>query len=277
MADWRPIIKCRDDGFPRIMGIINATPDSFFSESRVNSLESIVEKAIEMANNGADWIDIGGESTRPGATLVTADEEMKRVIKAIESIRDELPNIGISLDTRKAEVARNGLIHGADLINDISSLSDPQMLDVVIENKCPICIMHMQGSPENMQHNPSYGNAVREVGECLMGTSNELIQAGVKPEDIINDPGIGFGKNLSHNIELISSGRDIISDNKMSLMWGVSRKTIFADLLGRDETKDRLAGTLGVAAMAPKKGVDIVRVHDVAEHYDLYSTMIALE
>jgi len=259
------------------MGIINATPDSFFSESRVNSLESIVEKAIEMANNGADWIDIGGESTRPGATLVTADEEMKRVIKAIESIRDELPNIGISLDTRKAEVARNGLIHGADLINDISSLSDPQMLDVVIENKCPICIMHMQGSPENMQHNPSYGNAVREVGECLMGTSNELIQAGVKPEDIINDPGIGFGKNLSHNIELISSGRDIISDNKMSLMWGVSRKKIFADLLGRDETKDRLAGTLGVAAMAPKKGVDIVRVHDVAEHYDLYSTMIALE
>ena len=277
MADWRPIIKCRENGFPRIMGVINVTPDSFFERSRASNLDEILERAIFMSENGADWIDIGGESTRPGATEVTLKEELDRVSKAIEIIRDELPNIGISVDTRKSEVAMSALKHGADMVNDISSLSDPNMKNVILENDAPICIMHMQGTPRNMQNNPLYGDVVKEVKGHLELISEELIQSGIDRQKIINDPGIGFGKLLEHNLSLLSAGRDIIAHESMPLMWGVSRQKMFEDLLGRDETKNRLAGTLGVAAMAPKKGVDIIRVHDVREHYDLYTTMASLE
>jgi len=277
MADWRPIIKCRDNGFPRIMGVINVTPDSFFERSRASNLDEILERAIFMSENGADWIDIGGESTRPGATEVTLKEELDRVSKAIEIIRDELPNIGISVDTRKSEVAMSALKHGADMVNDISSLSDPNMKNVILENDAPICIMHMQGIPKNMQNNPLYEDVVKEVKGHLKLISEELIQSGIDKRKIINDPGIGFGKLLEHNLSLLSAGREIVAHESMSLMWGVSRKKMFEDLLGRNETKNRLAGTLGVAAMAPKKGVDVIRVHDVREHYDLYTSMASLE
>lgn len=277
MADWRPIIKCRDNGFPRIMGVINVTPDSFFERSRASNLDEILERAIFMSENGADWIDIGGESTRPGATEVTLKEELDRVSKAIEIIRDELPNIGISVDTRKSEVAMSALKHGADMVNDISSLSDPNMKNVILENDAPICIMHMQGIPKNMQNNPLYEDVVKEVKGHLKLISEELIQSGIDRRKIINDPGIGFGKLLEHNLSLLSAGKEIVAHESMSLMWGVSRKKMFEDLLGRNETKNRLAGTLGVAAMAPKKGVDIIRVHDVREHYDLYTSMASLE
>lgn len=277
MADWRPIIKCRDNGFPRIMGVINVTPDSFFERSRASNLDEILERAIFMSENGADWIDIGGESTRPGATEVTLKEELDRVSKAIEIIRDELPNIGISVDTRKSEVAMSALKHGADMVNDISSLSDPNMKNVILENDAPVCIMHMQGIPKNMQNNPLYEDVVKEVKGHLKLISEELIQSGIDKRKIINDPGIGFGKLLEHNLSLLSAGREIVAHESMSLMWGVSRKKMFEDLLGRNETKNRLAGTLGVAAMAPKKGVDIIRVHDVREHYDLYTSMASLE
>lgn len=277
MADWRPIIKCRDDGFPRIMGVINVTPDSFFEKSRASNLDEILERAIFMSENGADWIDIGGESTRPGAIEVKLKEELDRVSKAIEIIRDELPNIGISVDTRKSEVAMSALKYGADMVNDISSLSDPEMKNVILEYKCPICIMHMKGNPGNMQNNPIYEDVVTEVQQYLRRVSEELIESGVESKNIINDPGIGFGKLLKHNLKLLSAGREIISDNSMPLMWGVSRKKMFADLLGRNETKNRLAGTLGIAAMAPTKEVDIIRVHDVPEHLDLFRSMAALE
>ena len=277
MADWRPIIKCRDNGFPRIMGVINVTPDSFFKKSRANSLDEILEKAVLMSENGAEWIDVGGESTRPGATEVKLEEELNRVSKAIEIIRDELPNIGISVDTRKSKVAISAIKHGADMVNDISALSDPNMKNVILENRCPVCIMHMQGLPGNMQNNPSYRNVVKEVKEYLRSVSEELIQFGINGQNIINDPGIGFGKLLEHNLSLLSAGREVVANESMPLMWGVSRKKMFKDLLGRNETQDRLAGTLGVAAMAPSKGVDIIRVHDVREHYDLYTAMFSLE
>jgi len=277
MADWRPIIKCRDDGFPRIMGVINVTPDSFFKKSRANSLDEILEKAVFMSENGAEWIDVGGESTRPGATEVKLEEELNRVSKAIEIIRDELPNIGISVDTRKSEVAISAIKHGADMVNDISALSDPNMKNVILENRCPVCIMHMQGLPGNMQNNPSYRNVVKEVKEYLRSVSEELIQFGINGQNIINDPGIGFGKLLEHNLSLLSAGREVVANESMPLMWGVSRKKMFKDLLERNETQDRLAGTLGIAAMAPSKGVDIIRVHDVREHHDLYTAMSSLE
>ena len=273
MADWRPIIKCRDDGFPRIMGVINVTPDSFFERSRASNLDEILERAIYMSENGADWIDIGGESTRPGATEVTLKEELDRVSKAIEIIRDELPNIGISVDTRKSEVAMSALKHGADMVNDISSLSDPNMKNVILENDVPICIMHMQGLPENMQNNPTYSDVVMEVRQRLDITARRLLDLGLEPEMILTDPGIGFGKLLEHNLSLLAAGREIVPNQEMPLIWGVSRKRMFADLLGRTDSKDRLSGSLGIASMAPSKGVDIIRVHDVREHTDLYEAM----
>ena len=276
MADWRPMLKRREDGFPRIMGVVNVTPDSFHQRSRSSNSDLAVEAAIKMASEGADWIDIGGESTRPGASPVTIDDELSRVIPAIEAIRSQLPEICISIDTRRSEVAMQALNSGADMVNDVSAISDPEMLSVVSEHDCPVCIMHMQGLPENMQDDPSYEDVVREVRGYLGKVAGLLMDEGVKPSQIVADPGIGFGKTLDHNIALLSSGRSIVPDDRMNLMWGVSRKSMFLDLLGRKDSEDRLAGTLGVAAISPEKEVDIIRVHDVAEHFDSFAAMKAV-
>ena len=276
MADWRPMLKRREDGFPRIMGVVNVTPDSFHARSRSSDINHAVETAIKMASEGADWIDIGGESTRPGASPVTIEDELSRVIPAIEAIRSQLPDVCISIDTRRSEVAMQALNSGADMVNDVSAMSDPGMLSVVSEHDCPVCIMHMRGLPENMQDDPSYDDVVREVRGYLGKVAGLLMDEGVKPSQIIADPGIGFGKTLEHNIALLSSGRSIVPDERMSLMWGVSRKSMFLDLLGREDSEDRLAGTLGVAAISPEKEVDIIRVHDVAEHSDSFKAMKAV-
>ena len=276
MADWRPMLKRREDGFPRIMGVVNVTPDSFHARSRSSDINHAVETAMKMASEGADWIDIGGESTRPGASPVTIEDELSRVIPAIEAIRSQLPDVCISIDTRRSEVAMQALNSGADMVNDVSAMSDPGMLSVVSEHDCPVCIMHMRGLPENMQDDPSYDDVVREVRGYLGKVAGLLMDEGVKPSQIIADPGIGFGKTLKHNIALLSSGRSIVPDERMSLMWGVSRKSMFLDLLGREDSEDRLAGTLGVAAISPEKEVDIIRVHDVVEHSDSFKAMKAV-
>ena len=276
MADWRPMLKRREDGFPRIMGVVNVTPDSFHPRSRSSNSNDAVETAVKMASEGADWIDIGGESTRPGASPVTIEDELSRVIPAIEAIRSQLPDICISIDTRRSEVAIQALNSGADMVNDVSAMSDPAMLSVVSEHDCPVCIMHMQGLPENMQDDPNYDDVVREVSGYLGKVAGLLMDEGVKPSQIVADPGIGFGKTLDHNIALLSSGRSIVPDDRMNLMWGVSRKSMFLDLLGREDSEDRLAGTLGIAAISPEKGVDIIRVHDVAEHSDSFAAMKAV-
>ena len=276
MADWRPMLKRREDGFPRIMGVVNVTPDSFHARSRSSDINHAVETAMMMASEGADWIDIGGESTRPGASPVTVEDELSRVIPAIEAIRSKLPDVCISIDTRRSEVAIQALNAGADMVNDVSAMSDPGMLSVVSEHDCPVCIMHMQGLPENMQDDPSYDDVVREVRGYLGKVAGLLMDEGVKPSQIVADPGIGFGKTLEHNIALLSSGRSIVPDDRMSLMWGVSRKSMFLDLLGREDSEERLAGTLGVAAISPEKKVDILRVHDVAEHSDSFKAMKAV-
>ena len=277
MADWRPILNRRSDDFPRIMGILNITPDSFHADSRVDSVDHALSRAKQMVEDGADWLDIGGESTRPGAEPVGIDEEMNRVLPVIKAVRTAFPNVGISIDTRRAAVAKAALDLGADMVNDVSSLSDPNMTDVIIENKCPVCIMHMQGLPENMQNNPSYGDVVSEVRERLDITAKKLVDLGLNPDMIVTDPGIGFGKLLEHNLSLLTAGKEISPRQDMPLMWGVSRKRMFADLIGRSASEERLAGSLGIAAMAPSKGVDIIRVHDVREHADLYATMRAIE
>lgn len=277
MADWRPLISRRDDGFPRIMGVLNITPDSFYANSRLSSVEETLEIATKMIDNGADWLDIGGESTRPGAKTIDSNEEIARIIPVIRAVRMKYPSIGISIDTRWADVAEAALDEGADMINDISALSDPRMIEVIKTKKCPICIMHMKGIPENMQDNPEYNDVVKEVREMLTEKVNLLVDAGIGVGQIIGDPGIGFGKLLQHNIALLSAGRDVIPMENMSLMWGVSRKRMFSDLLGRSDAEDRLAGTLGIAAMAKSRAVDIIRVHDVPEHTDLFRAMSALE
>ena len=276
MADWRPMLNRREDGFPRIMGVVNVTPDSFHQNSRSADESQAIAVASRMAADGADWIDVGGESTRPGAKSVTMEEELARVIPAVEGIRVELPEICISVDTRRAGVARRALESGADMVNDVSSMGDPGMIEVVAEFECPVCVMHMQGLPENMQNDPQYGDVVDEVRSYLSNTAGRLVEAGVKPSRIVADPGIGFGKTLDHNLSLLSSGRDVVPDEQMSLMWGVSRKSMFRDLLGRESSEDRLAGTLGVAAASLRKGVDIIRVHDVTEHADAFAAMKAV-
>jgi dihydropteroate synthase len=277
MADKRPLSIRRVDGFPLIMGVLNITPDSFHPDSRVDGLDDALNRAGLMIENGADWLDIGGESTRPSATAVDEGEEMARVLPIITAIRERFTKVGISIDTRRASVARQALLAGADMINDVSALSDPQMLEVVVEFGCPICIMHMQGSPERMQINPIYGDVVDEVRTILTTVTKKLTEEGISPNLIIVDPGIGFGKLLEHNLSLLTAGRQIVPNQEMSLLWGVSRKRMFEDLLGRSESENRLAGTLGVAAMAKSLGVDIIRVHDVREHADLFATMAAME
>ena len=277
MADWRPLMSRRNDGYPRIMGVLNITPDSFYADSRLSNVEETLKKATIMIENGADWLDIGGESTRPGAEIIDTDEEIRRILPIIRAVRDKFPNIGISIDTRRASVAELALDEGADMINDVSALSDPRMLEVIKSRKCSICIMHMKGLPENMQNNPKYGDVVAEVKQVLAEKIKILIDAGIKPNQIIGDPGIGFGKLLEHNIALLSAGRDVIPIQNIGLMWGVSRKRMFSDLLGRTEANDRLAGTLGIAAMARSRAVDIIRVHDVPEHTDLFRAMSVLE
>ena len=276
MADWRPILNRRNDGFPRIMGILNITPDSFYADSRVDSIDDALARAKQMIEDGADWLDIGGESTRPEAEEVGIDEEKNRVLPVIEAVRNAHPGVGISIDTRRASIAKAALDLGADMVNDVSSLSDPDMADVIIENNCPVCIMHMQGLPENMQNNPTYSDVVIEVRQRLDMNARKLLDLGLDPDMIITDPGIGFGKLLKHNLSLLAAGREIVPKQEMPLMWGVSRKRMFADLLGRTNSKDRLSGSLGIASMAPSKEVDIIRVHDVREHADLYQAMRAV-
>ena len=276
MADWRPMLNRRDNGFPRIMGVVNVTPDSFHAVSRSPDPQTAVTRAVKMAADGAEWIDIGGESTRPGAKPVGEHEELARVLPVVEAIRSELPDICISIDTRRSEVARQSLEAGADMVNDVSSLSDPEMENVILDWNCPICLMHMRGLPENMQDDPNYMDVVSEVRGVLSEASGRLIDTGVESSRIVVDPGIGFGKKLPHNLALLSAGREVSPNDDMPLMWGVSRKSMFRDLLGRDASEERLPGTLGVAAIAAEKEGSIIRVHDVAEHSDLFGAMGAL-
>jgi len=277
MADWRPMLNRRNSGIPRIMGVVNLTPDSFHAASRVDSLESAVVRARQMADDGADWIDIGAESTRPGASSVGPEEEERRAIPVVEAVRRSLPDVCISIDTRRASVARAALDAGADMVNDISALSDPAMAGLIAQRGCPVCIMHMQGLPGSMQDDPAYGDVVIEVRGVLEKAATSLFEAGVDPGVVIADPGIGFGKRLEHNLALLSAGRMVVPDERMRLLWGVSRKSMFHHLLGREDIADRLAGSLGIAARAVRLDVDIIRVHDVAEHSDLFSAMSALE
>ena len=256
-------------GRPLLMAIVNATPDSFHKSSRDGGLE----EGIAHFAAGADWVDIGGESTRPGALPITIEEELARVIPLVEEVSKYGP---ISIDTRNHLVAEAAIAAGAKMINDVSGLRDPLMFDLVLQSGVAVCIMHMQNSPEEMQNSPRYDDVCQQVSAELLNTARRLIAAGHPKELICLDPGIGFGKNLKHNIELLQGFQSLRGDEGFSLLWGVSRKTMIGQICGQDDSEDRLAGSLGVAAFAQIKGIDILRVHDVREHADLAAVMSTL-
>ena len=263
------------DKRPLIMGIINCTPDSFFKGSRKNVVEDALITARKMIGDGVDILDIGGESSRPGSSYVSAREETNRVIPVIEGIRKEF-SIPISIDTRKKAVAEAAYYSGVNIINDISALQDdPDLAVFAAEKEIPVILMHMKGNPENMQIDPFYNDVVRSVTDELIKLVDYACSKGIKKENIILDPGIGFGKRLQDNIDLIKGIKEI-KDIGYPVLIGLSRKRFIGDITGR-EIDDRLAGTLGANAYAMIQGAEILRVHDVKETVDIVKILRVFE
>ena len=260
------------EGLPRVMGILNVTPDSFHADSRVTGQQA-VERGVAMFENGATWVDVGGESTRPGADAVSVDEECARVIPVILGLKQARPDGLVSIDTRHAAVAQAALEAGADMVNDVSGLRDPAMMDVVLEAGAAVCIMHMLGTPKTMQHDIQYNDVVNDVHEALFTTARELVSRGHPAELICLDPGIGFGKEQHHNLALLEHGARLSDGGRWSVLWGVSRKSVVGHLTGHANAADRLPGSLGLAALACLRGVSVLRVHDVAPHRDLLNAL----
>ncbi|MEW6662217.1 MAG: dihydropteroate synthase [Bacillota bacterium] len=251
-------------GFGRktyVMGILNITADSFFDGGLYHTLDRAVARAKEMVAEGADIIDIGGESTRPFADPVPMEEEIARIIPVLERLVEEV-NVPISVDTYKSEVARLALERKATIINDISGLrADPRMAEVVAEFGCPVVVMHIKGTPKNMQENPTYEDVVGEVMEYLHGSIDIALRAGVQKEKVIIDPGIGFGKTTDHNLEILHRLGEFKALGQ-PILTGTSRKSFIGKVLALP-LAERLEGTAATVAMSIANGADLVRVHDV--------------
>jgi dihydropteroate synthase len=245
------------------MGILNVTPDSFSEGGRFFDGDDAVKHAVQMVADGAGMVDVGGESTRPGSDPVPIDEELERVLPVIERIADELPGIPISIDTRKAEVAELALAAGATIVNDVSAGADPEMFDVVREHDAAVVLMHMKGEPKTMQETPTYDDVVGEVHEFLRERIEAAEFAGIDPQRIAIDPGIGFGKDLGHNLELMQRV-DAFLDLGRPLLVGPSRKRFIGAILDLPEDQ-RVEGTIGAVAWMVAQGAHVVRVHDVRE------------
>ncbi len=250
----------------RLMGILNVTPDSFSDGGRFIGQAAALQQVEQMLKNGADIIDIGGESTRPGAKDVCLEDELARVIPIIHSIRQLYPDVPISVDTSKALVMAEAIAAGADIINDVRALLEPNALDIAVASQVPVCLMHMQGQPRSMQHQPSYLNVVQEVLEFLYQRAEACVEAGIKREQIIFDPGFGFGKSLSHNYEILCAISSFV-DTGYPVLAGMSRKSMIGQLLNCD-VAERLAGSIACATIAAMKGAQIIRVHDIKETAD---------
>ena len=257
-----------------VMGIINTTPDSFYPGSRKTALSEAAASAISMEKDGADILDIGGESSRPGAEYVSEEEERSRVIPLIRAIREH-STVPISVDTRKARIASDALDAGADIINDITALrDDPELAALAAERDVPVVLMHMAGNPVTMQKSPGYRDAVTEIRSMLEERIAFAVGSGIREDAIIIDPGIGFGKRLSDNLDII---RDLASFASLGcpLLLGISRKSFIGTLTGRG-VDDRLPGTLAAEIYAALNGADILRVHDVAATVDAVRVLDAL-
>lgn len=246
-----------------IMAILNVTPDSFYDGGRRLKPARAIADGIEMVQSGAEILDVGGESTRPGAPPVGEAEELARVLPVIQGLRREV-GVPISIDTYKAGVARAALDAGADIVNDISALRfDPALVSLVAAEGVPVILMHMQGRPQTMQAEPKYGDVVREVRDFLAAQLYEAMDAGIAAERIVLDPGIGFGKTLEHNLQLLR-GLPALAALGQPLLVGASRKAFIGKILGFDSNR-RLEGSLAVAVAAVLGGANLLRVHDVGE------------
>lgn len=263
-----------DLAHPQVMGILNVTPDSFSDGGRFRQRDEALRHAAAMVAAGASLIDVGGESTRPGALQVSADEELQRVAPVVEAIAAELDVI-ISVDTSCPQVMRESARLGAGLINDVRSLRREGALQAAAESGLPVCLMHMQGEPETMQKNPHYDDLLAEVQAFFAERMAACAAAGITAERIILDPGFGFAKNLQHNLSLFKH-MQVLHGFARPLLVGVSRKSMIGQALGR-EVDQRLAGGLALAALAVAKGACILRVHDVAETVDVVRMIAAVE
>lgn len=245
------------------MGILNVTPDSFSDGGQYNRPELALQQALRMIDEGADIIDIGGESTRPGADAVSVDEELERVIPVIESLRKD-SDVVISIDTSKAAVMREAVHAGASMINDVAALAGEGAIEMAAAAGVPVCLMHMQGEPRTMQQSPEYPRGVvQEVIEYLLQRVEVAERAGISRDNLVIDPGFGFGKTLQHNFQLLEGLAELQSIG-LPVLVGMSRKSMIGNLLGVG-LEERLVGSLAVAVLAMERGASIFRVHDVAE------------
>jgi dihydropteroate synthase len=258
---------------PLIMGVVNVTPDSFSDGGRFLSTHQAVEHARMLVEEGADILDIGGESSRPGAEPVGLDEELRRVMPVLEQLA-QLP-IPVSVDTCKPEVMRRAIAAGAAMVNDITALREPGALEAVAESQAAVCLMHMQGEPRTMQQDPHYQDVLTEVTAFLAQRVEAVRQAGIARERIVIDPGFGFGKKTGHNLELLRGLRRIAGLGQPVLV-GLSRKSLFAKITGK-AVADRVSASVAGALLAAERGVALVRVHDVAATRDALLVLNAIE
>ena len=248
---------------PVVVGILNVTPDSFSDGGDFLDPEAAALRAAAMLDEGAGMLDVGGESTRPGSDPVSQEEEIRRVVPVIERILSVRPEAVISVDTYRSGTATAALEAGASLVNDVTAIrGDPRMASVIQEAGCPVILMHMQGEPKTMQKDPHYKDVVREVRDFLAERAEYAVAAGVRPENIIVDPGVGFGKNLEHNLALLHNLDEIV-DLGFPVLIGASRKSFIGRITGVQEARDRVSGTVATTVLAFEQGATFFRVHDV--------------
>jgi len=269
MFDTTPQLDCAGKilsfDIARVMGIVNVTPDSFSDGGQHGTTEAAIAHALRLVGEGADVLDIGGESTRPGAAEIPEEEELKRVIPVIEALAKQI-NIPIAIDTSKPGVMRAAVKAGASIINDVFALRRDDALDVAAELKVPVILMHMQGDPHSMQAAPHYDDAVAEVHSFLTQRIFACEMAGIPKKNIVIDPGFGFGKSLEHNLALLAQLQKFV-ELGVPVLAGLSRKSMIGTLTGRD-VSDRVSGSVAAALIAAQNGAKIIRVHDVAATVD---------
>ena len=262
---------------PVLVGILNITPDSFSDGGDYLDPEAAAARAANILDEGARVVDIGGESTRPGSDPVSPDEEMRRVVPAIERLVANRPAAVVSVDTYHAVTARAALWAGACIVNDVTALrGDPRMVALVVEAGCPVVLMHMKDEPKTMQREPRYDDVVREVRDFLVERAEFAVSAGVKPENVIVDPGIGFGKTLDHNLALLRD-LDVIVDLGFPVLVGASRKSFLGTITGVEVANERVFGTVATSVMAYERGATFFRVHDVRANREALAVAEAVQ
>jgi dihydropteroate synthase len=262
---------------PQIMGILNVTPDSFSDGGQFDSLDAAVAQGKHMINEGADIIDIGGESTRPGSKRISSEEQIERLVHIIQEISETKPkNVKISVDTTRSVVAEAALNAGAEIVNDISGGNDdPEIIQLCVDRECPYIIMHMQGTPETMQNNPTYDDVIAEILFFLETKAEEYIKAGINEDKIIIDPGIGFGKTSTHNLTLLSNLITFVNSG-YSVLLGASRKRFMGDICNVEIPSELIGATTATTVIGVQAGVKIFRVHDVMPNRQAADTAWAI-